>query len=183
MAEVLENKLMASGRGDRTAFADLYDLLAPRIYGLTQRILGDGHQSEEITQEVLLNIWQNSNRYDPGRGSALSWAMTIAHRRAVDRVRAAEAGRRRDDAHAEPHRQDLSDQTYEAVSASLESQRVRGYLAKLSVAQRQALELAYFKGHTQAEVATLLEIPLGTAKTRIRDGLIQLRELMSADAT
>ena len=177
--DTLSAQLLASGRGDDEAFARLYDDLVPRIYGLVLRILGDAHQSEEVTQEVLLQVWQNSNRFDPRRGSALSWVLTMAHRRAVDRVRAAEAWRRRDHTHAALDRQPPTDVTAEAAHASLDAERVRAGLATLSLVQRRSLELAYFGGHTHKEVARLLEIPLGTAKTRIRDGLIQLRDVMS----
>jgi RNA polymerase sigma-70 factor (ECF subfamily) len=177
--DTLSAQLVASGRGDQDAFARLYDDLVPRIYGLLLRILGDAHQSEEVTQEVLLQVWQNSNRFDPQRGSALSWVLVMAHRRAVDRVRSSEAWRRRDHADAALNHQSRTDLTAEAAHASLEAGRVRAGLATLSLVQRRALELAYFGGHTHKEVARLLEVPLGTAKTRIRDGLIQLRDVMA----
>ena len=177
--DALEAQLVASGSGDAVAFADLYATVAPRIYGLALRILRDPHQSEEVTQEVFLQLWQTSNRFDPTRGSALSWVMTMAHRRAVDRVRSAEAGRRRDTADAQHIGMAPFDQTSAAAHASLEAQTVRAALAVLSPGQRQALELAYFGGYTYSEVARLLQIPLGTAKTRIRDGLIRLRDLLT----
>lgn len=180
--DVMSTRLAAAGRGDDHAFAALYDDLAPRIYGVVLRILADPHQAEEVTQEVFLHIWQNSDRFDPARGSAFSWAMTMAHRRAVDRVRASEAWRRRDDADAALVRQSPEDLTADAAHASLDAQRLRAGLATLSVIQRRALELAYFGGYTHTEVARLLQIPLGTAKTRIRDGLIQLRDVMSPAA-
>lgn len=181
--DTLQAQLVASGRGDESAFADLHDNVAPRIYGLVLRILRDVHQSEEVTQEVFLQLWQTSNRFDPARGSALSWVMTVAHRRAVDRVRSTEAWRRRDTADAERSLRTPFDQTAEAAHASLEAQTVRTALATLSPNQRQALELAYFGGHTHREVSRLLQIPLGTAKTRIRDGLIQLRDSLPPVAT
>ena len=177
--DTLSAQLVASGRGDDEAFARLYDQLAPRIYGLVLRILGDAHQSEEVTQEVLLQVWQNANRFDPRRGSALSWVLTMAHRRAVDRVRASEAWRRRDHSHAALDREHPTDLTARAAHASIDADGVRAGLATLSLVQRRSIELAYFGGLTHKEVARLLEIPLGTAKTRIRDGLIQLRDVMS----
>ena len=175
----LSDLLAASGRGDDEAFAQLYDELAPRIFGLVARILGDPHQAEEVTQEVFLHIWRNSHLFDPARGSAFSWAMTMAHRRAVDRVRSSEARRRRDHADAALVRQSQDDLTADAAHASLDAQRVRAGLATLTLIQRRALELAYFGGCTHSEVARVLQIPLGTAKTRIRDGLLQLRDVMS----
>ncbi len=178
--DTLAAQLVASGRGEVVAFTDLYDGLAPRIYRLVLRTVGDTHQAEEVTQEVFLQIWQNSDRFDPRRGNARSWVMTMAHRRAVDRVRTSEARRRRDDKDADLGRQDPIDPTSEAAHASLDAEKVRAGLATLSHVQRRALELAYFGGYTHSEVAQLLKIPLGTAKTRIRDGLIQLRDVLSS---
>ncbi len=177
--DALAVQLVATGLGEEVAFAALYEAVAPRLYGLVARILGDPHQSEEVTQEVFLQIWQNANRFDPDRGSALSWMMTMAHRRAVDRVRSSQAHRRRDDTHATLSQETASDVTAEAAHASLDAEHLRECLATLSLVQRRALELAYFGGHTHREVASLLQIPLGTAKTRIRDGLIQLRDVMN----
>jgi RNA polymerase sigma-70 factor (ECF subfamily) len=174
--DTLESQLVAASRGDEAAFAALYDSLAPRVYGLVLRILRDAHQSEEVTQDVFLQVWETSNRFDPTRGSALSWVMTLTHRRAVDRVRSAEAARRRDTRDTERALRTPFDETAETAHASLEAVRVRAALADLSTTQRQALELAYFGGHTHHEVSELLNIPLGTAKTRIRDGLIRLRD-------
>lgn len=169
---------MRSGGGDATAFAELYEAVAPRVYGLVLRVLGDVHQSEEVSQEVFLQIWQTCDRFDPTRGSALSWVMTIAHRRAVDRVRSSEASRRRDQAEVELARSAPFDQTTATAEASHDAERVREAMATLSPGQRQALELAYFGGHTHREISQLLQVPLGTAKTRIRDGLIRLRDLL-----
>ncbi len=174
----LAEQLVRSGGGDTSAFAELYEGVAPRVYGLVLRVIGDVHQSEEVSQEVFLQIWQTCDRFDPARGSALSWVMTIAHRRAVDRVRSSEASRRRDQAEVELGRPAPFDQTTATAEASHEAQRVRKAMAALSPAQRQALELAYFGGHTHREISQLLQVPLGTAKTRIRDGLIRLRDLL-----
>jgi RNA polymerase sigma-70 factor, ECF subfamily len=179
----LEVQLLASGRGDAVAFADLYSAVAPRIYGLVLRILWDAHQSEEVTQEVFLELWRTSTRFDPNRGSALAWVMTMAHHRAVDRIRSAEAWRRRDAADLTSRHQTPFDETAAAVQASLDAESVRAALDTLSPCQRQALELAYFGGHTYREVATVLDIPLSTAKSRIRDGLIRLRDVLSAVPT
>lgn len=174
--DLLQTRLVAAGRGDEAAFTDLYKSVAPRVYGLVLRIIRDVHQSEEVTQEVFLLLWQTSNRFDPARGSALAWVMTMAHRRAVDRVRSTESWRRRDAVDAERGLKAPFDQTAETAHATLEADLVRVALATLSPPQRQALELAYFGGHSHTEVSRLLEIPLGTAKTRIRDGLTRLRD-------
>jgi RNA polymerase sigma-70 factor, ECF subfamily len=170
--------LQRSARGDRTAFAALYDATAPRLHGLALRVVRDRAQAEEVTQEAFLEIWRTASRYDAARGSAVSWLMTIVHRKAVDRVRSAEAAGRRDAAYHQTNQSIDHDNTAEAAHASLEARRVRAALSQITEVQREAIELAYFGGYTHTEVATLLDVPLGTAKTRIRDGLIRLRDLM-----
>jgi RNA polymerase sigma-70 factor, ECF subfamily len=178
----LADLLRRSARGDEAAFAALYDATSRRLYGLVLRIVRDPAMSEEVTQEVYLDVWRHSARFDAQRGSAISWLMTIAHRTAVDRVRASEASRRRDDAHAAAHQDIEFDTTAESAQASLEAQRVRRALTTLTDAQRSAVELAYLGGYTHTEVARLLDLPLGTAKTRIRDGLIRLRDTLGVPA-
>jgi RNA polymerase sigma-70 factor (ECF subfamily) len=178
----LADLLRRSARGDEAAFAALYDATSRRLYGLVLRIVRDPAMSEEVTQEVYLDVWRHSARFDAQRGSAISWLMTIAHRTAVDRVRASEASRRRDDAHAATHQDIEFDTTAESAQASLEAQRVRRALTTLTDAQRSAVELAYLGGYTHSEVARLLDLPLGTAKTRIRDGLIRLRDTLGVPA-
>lgn len=175
---LLATLLTRSARGDHAAFAELYDATARRVHGLVLRIVRDPAQADEVTQEVYLQVWRIAARYDEQQGSALAWLMTLAHRRAVDRVRSAEAASRQDTTyhqrtHAVPH-----DTTAEAAEASLEARRVRAALDGLTTVQREALELAYFGGYTHTEVATMLDLPVGTAKTRIRDGLIRLRDAM-----
>jgi RNA polymerase sigma-70 factor (ECF subfamily) len=174
----LAGLLRSSARGDQAAFAGLYDATAARVHGLVLRVVRDPAQSEEVTQEVFLEVWRQSARYDESAGSPLGWLMTIAHRRAVDRVRAAEASSRRDATYGHRTREVDHDQTAEAATASLEARRVRAALGTLTEAQRDAIELAYFGGYTHTEVAGLLDLPLGTAKTRIRDGLIRLRDAL-----
>lgn len=170
--------LRRSSRGDEAAFAELYDLFAARIYGLVLRVVRDQAQSEEVTQEAFLQIWRNAARYDAALGSASSWVLTMAHRRAVDRVRSAESARRRDDEYAVSNTDRDIDQTSDTVERSLDRQRVVRALDALTEAQRSAIELAYFGGYTHKEVAVMLDLPLGTAKTRIRDGLIRLRDAL-----
>lgn len=168
--------LKHSARGDRAAFADLYDATSRRVYGLALRVVRDPAQAEEVAQEAYLEIWRTASRYDPERGSAVSWLLTIAHRKAVDRVRSAEAAARRDETYHHRNQPVDHDATAEAAHASLEARRVRAALAGLTDVQREAIELAYFGGYTHTEVAGLLDLPVGTAKTRIRDGLIRLRD-------
>jgi RNA polymerase sigma-70 factor (ECF subfamily) len=175
--------LIASvANGDQAAFASLYDALSPTIFGVVRRVLRDGSQAEEVTQEVFVEIWKQATRFDAARGSVRTWAVTIAHRRAVDRVRSAEASSRRDTAYEQRHLEVDHDQTAEAATANIEARRVRSALATLTEAQRGALELAYFGGYTHTEVAAMLDLPLGTAKTRIRDGLIRLRDTLGVEA-
>ena len=174
----LAGLLVRAARGDESAFAQLYDATAARAYGLALRVVRDPAQAEEITQESYLDIWRQASRYDAGRGSALSWMLTIVHRRAVDRVRAAEAETRRETAYEERNRPVSHDTTAEAAHASLDAHRVRTALAGLTPIQREAVELAYLGGYTHTEVASMLDLPVGTAKTRIRDGLIRLRDVM-----
>jgi len=178
----LAELLRRSALGDETAFAALYDATSRRLFGLVLRIVRDHAMSEEVTQEVYLDVWRHCTRFDPERGSAISWLMTIAHRTAVDRVRASEASRRRDNAHAATHQDVEFDTTAESGQATLEAQRVRRALTTLTDAQRSAVELAYLGGYTHTEVARLLDLPLGTAKTRIRDGLIRLRDTLGVQA-
>ncbi|HET7399147.1 MAG TPA: ECF RNA polymerase sigma factor SigK [Intrasporangium sp.] len=170
--------LRRSASGDEGAFGELYDAVSPRLYGLVRRVVRDPAQSEEVTQETFLEIWRHCARFDPRRGSALSWMLTIAHRKAVDRVRSAEAAVRRDETwHATSH-EAAHDTTAETVALRLDAERVRRALDTLTDAQRGALELAYLSGYTHTEVASMLDLPLGTAKTRIRDGLIRLRDTL-----
>jgi RNA polymerase sigma-70 factor (ECF subfamily) len=174
----LAELIARSSRGDETAFAELYDATSARAYGMALRVVRNPAHAEEVVQEAYLDAWRTSSRFDPARGSAMGWLITIVHRKAVDRVRSAEAASNRD---ATYHRESQAvdhDQTAEAAHSSLEAQRVRGAVATLTEVQREALELAYFGGYTHTEVATMLDVPVGTAKTRIRDGLIRLRDTM-----
>ena len=167
-----------SARGDQQAFAAVYDATAGRVHGLVLRVVRDPAQAEEVTQEAFLEAWRTAARFDPERGSALSWLLTLAHRRAVDRVRSAEAAHRRDATYHDQNRPVEHDSTAEAATTRIEAQRVRSAMSTLTSAQREALELAYFGGYTHTEVATMLDLPVGTAKTRIRDGLIRLRDAL-----
>ncbi len=165
-------------RGDEGAFARIYDATSSRAYGLALRVVRNPAHAEEIVQEAYLDAWRNSSRFDPARGSAMGWLLTIVHRKAVDRVRSAEAATQRDVTYERETRPFDHDQTAETAQSSLEAQRVRGAVATLTVVQREAVELAFFGGYTHTEVANLLDVPVGTAKTRIRDGLIRLRDAM-----
>lgn len=174
----LADLLKRASRGDEGAFAEWYDATSSRAYGLAVRVLRDRAQAEEVTQEAYLDCWRHAARFDPARGSALSWLLTVVHRKAVDRVRSAEASTRRDAAYGHREIAVAHDETAEAAAASLDATRVRTALADLTIKQREAVQLAFLGGYTHTEVAALLDLPIGTAKTRIRDGLIRLRDTM-----
>ena len=177
--ETIEDILIEVAKGDQDAFARLYDRLGGQVYGLVRRVLRDPAQSEEITQEVLLDVWRTASRFDRAKGSGQGWVLTMAHRRAVDRVRSEQASRERD------NRIGIRDaglpgfdEVAEEVEVRLEHQQVRQALGTLTDLQREAVELAYYGGYTYREVADLLDAPLGTIKTRMRDGLIRLRDTL-----
>jgi RNA polymerase sigma-70 factor, ECF subfamily len=176
-AVVTQDELLGRiAQGDRQAFSQLYDQIAPRVLGLIRRLLRDYAQSEEVAQEVFLEIWQNATRYDSNKGGASSWIMTMAHRRAVDRVRASQASRDRD---VKIGIRDYSadyDNVAETVQVKIESERVEKAMLRLTELQRQAVTLAYFGGYSHSEVAAMLSVPIGTVKTRLRDGMIRLRD-------
>ena len=174
----LADLLKRASRGDQAAFAEFYDATSAWAYGLALRVVRNPAHAEEVTQEAYLDAWRASTRFDPALGSAAGWLLTIVHRKAVDRVRSVEASTTRDETWQRESRPIDHDQTSEAAQSSLEAARVRSAVATLTEVQREAVELTYFGGYTHTEVATLLDVPLGTAKTRIRDGLIRLRDLM-----
>ncbi|GAA4749316.1 sigma-70 family RNA polymerase sigma factor [Nocardioides endophyticus] len=174
----LADLLRRAGRADEAAFARLYDATSSRVFGLALRVVRDPAQAEEVTQEVFLEIWRTAGRFDETKGSPFAWILTITHRKAVDRVRSAEASTRRDTTYHQSNQPTDHDTTVEAVQASLEARRVRGALKTLTDVQQEAIGLAYFGGYTHTEVATMLDLPVGTAKTRIRDGLIRLRDAL-----
>ena len=170
--------LALTATGDTAAFSALYDRVAPWVFGLVRRILRNPAQSEEVTQEVMIDVWRTATRYDAARGSAHSWILTIAHRRAVDRVRSEQAAADRTDLAGARSAEVEFDQVADTVSTRLEAEQVRRCLGSLTELQRESIELAFWGGHTHTEVAALLDIPLGTVKTRIRDGLIRLRDCL-----
>jgi RNA polymerase sigma-70 factor (ECF subfamily) len=163
--------------GDQAAFGDLYDLLVPSVYGVVKRVLRDPSQADEVTQEIFVEIWKQAARFDVTRGSVRSWAVTIAHRRAVDRVRSEQSHRDRQTAVAAVSPEQPATPEDDAMDAE-DRVRARAAMATLPAAQREALELAFYDGLTHVQIADRLGIALGTVKTRIRDGLIRLRTTM-----
>lgn len=170
--------LARSASGDQAAFAELYDMLSARVFGLILRVLVDRSQSEEVLQEVFLEVWQSAKLFDGERGHARSWVLTIAHRRAVDRVRSAEARARRDTRVGLQELHTPVSSVEEHVQVLVDGSRATQALDTLPESQRQTIVLAYFGGYSQREIAALLGAPLGTVKTRMRDGLSRLRTEM-----
>ena len=172
----LDDLLTAVARGDERAYDAVYDLTSGWVLGVARKVLRDPTLAEEVMQEVMLEVWRLASRFDPARGSGTSWVLTLAHRRAVDRVRSerSHASRELRAATAVIDYDDVA----EAVEASLEAERVQRCLSSLTALQQECVNLAYYGGYTYAEVAELLGVPAGTVKTRMRDGLIKLRDCL-----
>ncbi|WP_405167840.1 ECF RNA polymerase sigma factor SigK [Nocardia sp. NBC_01499] len=177
----LSTLLAATGTRDRAAFTEFYRLTSSRVFGLAVRILRSHAAAEEVTQEVYLQVWSSADRYDPALASPVGWLMMLAHRRAVDRVRAEAAAAVRDLTYAYSHAGRDHDVVAESVTQRMEEQAVLGCLDALTATQREAISLAYYTGRTYREVADHLSVPLPTIKTRIRDGLKRLEKCLSVE--
>ncbi|WP_425547792.1 ECF RNA polymerase sigma factor SigK [Actinocorallia longicatena] len=175
----LADLLSRVARGDREAFEEVYDRISGPAYGTVLRVMRDPAQAEEVVQEVLVQVWQQASRYDPAKGSPMGWAMTLAHRRAVDRVRSAQAATDRELRSARFDRE--RDEVAEDVEDRMERERVRRCMGGLTDLQRESIGLAYYSGYTYREVADLLQVSLGTVKTRMRDGLIRMRDCLGVE--
>lgn len=171
-----EQLLAQVAQGDNEAFHRFYDTVIGTVWAVVLNVVRDRAQSEEVAQEVLVAVWRTASHFDPSRGSALAWTTTMAHRRAVDRVRSEQAATRRSQAAADRSTQRPYDEVSEQADARIEQQQVRRCIKRLTQRQRQSVLLAFYRGYTYVEVAALLDIPLGTVKTRMRDGLIRLRD-------
>lgn len=174
----LDALLRRVARGDRDAFAAVYDLTKSRVFGLVVRVLRDAGYSEETTQEIYLEVWRTASEYDASKGSALAWLMTMAHRRAIDRVRAEQAGSRRESRYGAANVDPAADVVADSAIAGDERRRVTECLEALTEAQRQCIELAYYGGLTYTEVSQRLSANLSTIKSRIRDALRGLRNCL-----
>ena len=163
--------------GDESAFGQLYDRLAPILFQLAFRILQDAALSEDVVQEAFLQIWGKAGQYDSRLGKPLSWAATLTRNKAIDRLRSGERRQRLTEEAGldQQARQEDSTTSDFPTQAQETAQAVRLAIGRLTAEQRQAIELAFFDGLTQTQIAERLQIPLGTIKARIRRGMLQLR--------
>ncbi len=174
------DRLLESVRaGDKVAFAELYDVLAPQVLGLATHILRDRAQAEEVTQEVFVEVWQNAHTFDPARGSVKAWILRLTKSRAIDRLRSWRSSQARDT-------DDFNSQLTSWVAAAedeaqqrLESEQLQELIDSIGEPHRSALMLAYFGELTHQEIADATGVALGTAKTRVRDGLQKLRKAVT----
>jgi RNA polymerase sigma-70 factor (ECF subfamily) len=180
-APSVESLVAAIARGDAAAFDALYSRVAGAVFGVALRVLRDRDLAQDVAQEALVEVWRQAARFDASRGNATSWLLMIAHRRAVDRVRREETQSGLAAKAAAVHEVPHADEVPAAAERTLDAARVRRAMAGLSPVQREAIELAYWRGYTHQEVSAVLAVPLGTAKTRIRDGLIRLRDALSVE--
>jgi len=174
--------LRAVAAGDRDAFTHLYDLLARSVFGACLGVLRDPDHAAEVAQEVWVEVWRTAPRFDATRGSARTWSLTLAHRRAVDRVRAVQAQRDRDQKVVDASAHRPFDEVAAEVERRLERTDVRDCLGSLTETQRRSVVLAYYGGRTYREVAEELGAALPTVKSRIRDGLLRLRDCLGVSA-
>jgi RNA polymerase sigma-70 factor (ECF subfamily) len=163
---------------DADAFAQLYDATRSRVYGMVCRVLRDRGYSEETTQDVYLQVWRTAESYDPASGSALAWLLTLAHRRAVDRVRSEQAATQRDSRYGSANVERDTDSVTDAVLSGEDRRRVTACLDGLTDIQRECIELAYYQGMTYVQVSERLSANLATVKSRMRDGLRGLRNCL-----
>lgn len=171
----LVDLLSRTGQGDQAAFGELYELTARRVFGMARRILVDAELSEDTTQEVYLQVWKTAAKYQPGSGSPLAWLMTIAHRRAVDKVRSEQSSSDREARYGAASHVVEHDEVEEAVTGRMEAEAVINCLETLTDTQQESVRMAYYGGLTYREVAAKLGVAIPTIKSRIRDGLLRLK--------
>lgn len=177
-ARASDGLLLRVAAGDQNAFGELYDALAGKVFGAIRRLLIDPAQSEEVAQEVFLEVWQSATRFDPNKGGASTWIVTMAKRRAIDRIRSAQSARDRETRVGVEEFVAEYDDVAETAEIAIERGRVSVAMKQLSDAQRQVISLAYDSGYSHSEIAELIGVPIGTVKTRLRDGMIRLRTIM-----
>ena len=182
LAELFHVVRANNGSDSEQAFAEFYDMTSARLHGLVLSVVRAPDIAAEITQEVYVEVWRLAAQWSQEKGSVRAWIHTIAHRRAVDRVRSVQKESDRDARWAGTARENEPDHTWEGVEARLEVESIRSAMAELSDVQKEAVSLAYYGGFSHREVAEKLGLPLGTVKTRIRDGLLGLRNVMGVQA-
>ena len=165
--------------GEEVALNEIYDQFASFVYGLALRVIGDARAAEDVSQDVFVTVWERADAFDPDRGSLRTWLGTLAHRRAVDHVRREEARKRR--AIKDAARPETTPDVEEMAIALVTAERVRSALATLPDDQQRAIQLAYFGGKTYRQVAEVLGIPEGTAKSRLRLGLRRIAGVLDTD--
>jgi RNA polymerase sigma-70 factor (ECF subfamily) len=172
-----ETRLLESiASGDKNAFDEFYSRFSGKVFGLTLKLVKDYAQAEEVTQEIFIEVWRTAPQYDPSRGRLNTWLMTITHRRSVDRIRSAQASINRDMKIGAREYAVDEQSPEEDVMTHMEAERVGKALKRLTDVQREAITLAYYEGYTQQQIAIKLQMPLSTIKTRLRDGMIRLRD-------
>ena len=176
--ETLESLMLLTQQGDAAAFARLYDHIAPNVLGLSLQILHDQAQAEEVTQEVFIEVWQHAADFDPAKGSAKAWILRRARLRAIDRVRSAIATMKRDDREAFLVASIKKESVEDEALRNVQRHAVRTALEIMGEPHKTAILLAYFGDMTHAELAEATGVPLGTAKTRVRDGLRKLEKIL-----
>jgi RNA polymerase sigma-70 factor, ECF subfamily len=172
--------IMLTAQGDQAALATFYDRTSPQVFGFVYKILNNRETAEEVTLDVYTQVWRQAHTYDPTRGAPGAWLMTLARTRAIDRFRAGAAERGRLESLEAVELFASHDETPEQDVEGQERRRyVQQALAVLTPEQRQSIALAYFYGLSQSEIAEKLQLPLGTVKTRIRFGMMRLREALA----
>ncbi|MEO5832794.1 MAG: sigma-70 family RNA polymerase sigma factor [Nakamurella sp.] len=174
----VDHLLVRTGTGDSAAFSALYDLTSQRVFGLCRRLVRDCAEAEDIAQEAFLEIWTKAASFDPARGAGTGWIMAISHHRTVDRIRSAEGARRRDAAWTREADRGGGGQPADRLLASADIDEVHAAIGQLSEVRREAVTYAFFTDHTYEQASRLLGIPLGTFKSRVRDGVLALRPLL-----
>lgn len=175
LSQRLAGLLARIAGGDQSAFAEFYQLTSRRVFGMARRVLIDPELSEDTTQEVFLQVWQNAAKFNPEAGSPLSWLMTISHRRAVDKVRSSQSATDREAKYGASSQEVEHDSVSAEVDSKLEAEAVVRCLETLTETQQESVRLAYYGGLTYREVAERLNAAVPTIKSRIRDGLIRLK--------
>ncbi len=177
-AQHLAELMTGCAMGDEQSFAELYDRTKRRVYGTVLGVLRSPELAEDVTQEIYVEVWRQAPRYAVEKGSVMAWMATMAHRRAVDRVRSRTSEVARDERYAYANAEREGDDVWDSVAQNQDVERVRKALATLTPIQQQAVQLAYLQGLTQSEISRLLDLPMGTVKTRMRDGLRRLGEAL-----